>query len=244
MSECGRCKGSGQVEAPSGGRRAPFITMPCPECLFADTAAALNRSGALTLGVSADITAALDATGIPNGTPAERIERLASDRDSYMLAQADAVAEVDRLRAQCCGCPLSLTPEGRAAVAEVESLIDADRYDEAEAKIAEAAQLVPEGHPDIAGLTTMLQLGRALAGPAPECSRCAELLAEVEQLRNELWRLRSTLECPGCGDVGAIGDKHNLFTDGQELVCGCKGWVSVDAESPAEIVLEDGVEND
>jgi hypothetical protein len=39
------------------------------------------------------------------------------------------------------------------------------------------------------------------------------------------------LECPCCGDVGAIADADGLFADGQKLVCGCAGWVSVDAES-------------
>ena len=36
-----------------------------------------------------------------------------------------------------------------------------------------------------------------------------------------------TLECPCCGCEGATPDAMGWFTDGQPLVCGCAGWVSV-----------------
>jgi hypothetical protein len=38
------------------------------------------------------------------------------------------------------------------------------------------------------------------------------------------------LECPCCGDDGAISDGSGLFYDGQVLCCGCKGWVTVDED--------------
>jgi hypothetical protein len=40
-----------------------------------------------------------------------------------------------------------------------------------------------------------------------------------------------TLECPCCGDDGAVSDASGYFTDGQPLMCGCPGMVSVDSES-------------
>lgn len=40
-----------------------------------------------------------------------------------------------------------------------------------------------------------------------------------------------TMECPCCGDDAAFGVNGELVTDGQQLACGCKGWVSVDSES-------------
>ena len=39
----------------------------------------------------------------------------------------------------------------------------------------------------------------------------------------KLWHL----ECPCCGDDGAIPDADGYFVDGQPLICGCSGWVSV-----------------
>ena len=39
------------------------------------------------------------------------------------------------------------------------------------------------------------------------------------------------LECPCCGDDGAESDAHGLFYDGQPLICGCPGMVSLDAET-------------
>ena len=39
------------------------------------------------------------------------------------------------------------------------------------------------------------------------------------------------LECPCCGDDGAVSDRDGLFADGQSLICGCPGWVSVDSET-------------
>ena len=35
------------------------------------------------------------------------------------------------------------------------------------------------------------------------------------------------LECPCCGDDGAKSDIDGCFVDGQTLLCGCAGWVSV-----------------
>ncbi len=43
------------------------------------------------------------------------------------------------------------------------------------------------------------------------------------------------LECPCCGDDGAISDAEGCFVDGQPLVCGCPGWVSVDEDLDAWI---------
>lgn len=39
------------------------------------------------------------------------------------------------------------------------------------------------------------------------------------------------LECPCCGDDGAESDRDGVFEDGQLLICGCAGWVSLDTES-------------
>ncbi len=38
------------------------------------------------------------------------------------------------------------------------------------------------------------------------------------------------LECSCCGGDGAASDGEGVFFDGQTLICGCPGWVSVDAE--------------
>jgi hypothetical protein len=43
------------------------------------------------------------------------------------------------------------------------------------------------------------------------------------------------LECPCCGDVAAEGE----VTDGQALLCGCNGYVSVDAEEPAWVAISE-----
>ena len=41
------------------------------------------------------------------------------------------------------------------------------------------------------------------------------------------------LECPCCGDDGAVSDAEGYFYDGQPLICGCVGLVSVsDDEDP------------
>jgi len=39
------------------------------------------------------------------------------------------------------------------------------------------------------------------------------------------------LECPCCGDDGAMSNHAGEFFDGQALMCGCSGHVSVDSES-------------
>jgi hypothetical protein len=43
------------------------------------------------------------------------------------------------------------------------------------------------------------------------------------------------LECPCCGDNGAASDGEGCFWDGQLLICGCPGWVSVDEDGEAWI---------
>ena len=43
------------------------------------------------------------------------------------------------------------------------------------------------------------------------------------------------LECPCCGDDGAVGDERDEFFDGQPLLCGCAGCVSVDGEEDVHI---------
>jgi hypothetical protein len=48
-------------------------------------------------------------------------------------------------------------------------------------------------------------------------------------------RKPDTLECPCCGDVGAEADRFNWFYDGQPLICGCPGWVSVSDDDEAWI---------
>lgn len=48
-----------------------------------------------------------------------------------------------------------------------------------------------------------------------------------------------SLECPCCGDDGALADAAGFFFDGQPLACGCKGWVSLDAETDPEITIDD-----
>ena len=45
----------------------------------------------------------------------------------------------------------------------------------------------------------------------------------------------STLECPCCGDDGAVSTPDGEFYDGQALICGCVGWVSVDEDGEAWI---------
>lgn len=35
------------------------------------------------------------------------------------------------------------------------------------------------------------------------------------------------LECPCCGDEGALPDEDGYYYDGQILVCGCSGAISV-----------------
>lgn len=42
---------------------------------------------------------------------------------------------------------------------------------------------------------------------------------------------RPALECGCCGDVGAWADDDGLFGDGDPLVCGCPGQVSIDPDA-------------
>jgi len=47
--------------------------------------------------------------------------------------------------------------------------------------------------------------------------------------------MRVYLECPCCGDDGAVSDREGWFHDGQALLCGCSGWVSLDEDGDAWI---------
>ena len=47
------------------------------------------------------------------------------------------------------------------------------------------------------------------------------------------------IECPCCGDVGAESDSSGLYSDGQALVCGCPGQVSLDTETDPYIQIHD-----
>lgn len=49
----------------------------------------------------------------------------------------------------------------------------------------------------------------------------------------------SELECPCCGDVGAYSGAGGYYYDGQPLVCGCDGHVSVDSEEDPYILVFD-----
>ena len=49
----------------------------------------------------------------------------------------------------------------------------------------------------------------------------------MPQQQEDETRVRATIKCPCCGDVGAEADEHGLFVDGQSLICGCAGWLSV-----------------
>ena len=54
--------------------------------------------------------------------------------------------------------------------------------------------------------------------------------------------MQATLECPCCGDDGAIGDDEGKFYDGQGLVCGCPGMVSLDAETEPYVAVDECAE--
>ena len=54
---------------------------------------------------------------------------------------------------------------------------------------------------------------------------------------------RTYLECPCCGDDGAESDEAGYFHDGQSLICGCPGWVSVDSEGDEEPSINNGDES-
>ena len=42
--------------------------------------------------------------------------------------------------------------------------------------------------------------------------------------------LKTTLECPCCGNDGADSDEMGMYYDQQELICGCVGHVVVDED--------------
>jgi hypothetical protein len=50
------------------------------------------------------------------------------------------------------------------------------------------------------------------------------------------------LECPCCGDDGAKSDSEGNFCDGQSLICGCPGLVSVDGDGEEEPWINNGDE--
>jgi hypothetical protein len=59
---------------------------------------------------------------------------------------------------------------------------------------------------------------------------------DLRVVRNELtW----TLECPCCGDDGAYADPNGQFADGQPLVCGCDGHVTVDEDDGPRVWVRD-----
>jgi len=47
------------------------------------------------------------------------------------------------------------------------------------------------------------------------------------------------LECPCCGAEGAVSDADGLFHDGQLLICGCSGLVSVEEDGDVWINVYD-----
>ncbi len=53
------------------------------------------------------------------------------------------------------------------------------------------------------------------------------------------WIEEQYLECPCCGCDGAKSDADGYFTDGQPLLCGCSGWVSV---SEDDVFINNGDE--
>ena len=42
--------------------------------------------------------------------------------------------------------------------------------------------------------------------------------------------MTTDLECPCCGDVGALSDAEGQYYDGQGLICGCPGHVCVEED--------------
>lgn len=51
----------------------------------------------------------------------------------------------------------------------------------------------------------------------------------------------SCIECPCCGWAAAISDNENSIYDGQPLLCGCAGWMSVDTET-LDVVIDETTE--
>ena len=48
------------------------------------------------------------------------------------------------------------------------------------------------------------------------------------------------LPCYCCGSSeGAVSDERGYFYDGQPLICGCDGHVSLDSESDPDVVTDD-----
>lgn len=48
------------------------------------------------------------------------------------------------------------------------------------------------------------------------------------------------LECPCRGDNGAASDGEGCFYDGQALICGCPGLVSVDSDGDEDPWINNG----
>ena len=49
------------------------------------------------------------------------------------------------------------------------------------------------------------------------------------------FRMKTYIECPCCGCEGAESDCDGMFYDGQQLICLCPGWVSVDEDGESWI---------
>lgn len=50
---------------------------------------------------------------------------------------------------------------------------------------------------------------------------------------------RQFLDCPCCGGEGAEADAKGYFSDGQPLICGCKGHVTCDSETEPYVWADD-----
>jgi len=71
-----------------------------------------------------------------------------------------------------------------------------------------------------------------LAKPGMPWNRRLELLSLRAGAADRVGVVAAGLECPCCGDVGAVPDEDGCYHDGQELVCGCPGQVSMCSETP------------
>lgn len=64
-------------------------------------------------------------------------------------------------------------------------------------------------------------------------------VAAVDDWGMKLVEYATELDCPCCGDVGALADADGYFVDGQALVCGCNGIVSCDSETEPAVSVDD-----
>lgn len=60
------------------------------------------------------------------------------------------------------------------------------------------------------------------------------------------YQIERLYQCRRCrherGDNGAASDGEGCFYDGQALICGCPGWVSVDADGDEDPWINNGDE--